>query len=293
MLNLTYENRIVAFLDILGFKKIIHESESDHSKLEKIYTSLEFLKTWEKPKEWNLDLIEIEENAQKKGIKAFDIKMNSSCTCFSDSIVVSIKVEGKEINEAFSTLITNLSLIGVKLISEGILLRGGITIGNLIHHDNGIIMGQALIDAYELENKYSKYPRIILSDKLIEKLNYPLIRKSDRYPYHQYIDRFEDGCVGFHQMIYFQVLQSWRNLEESEIKKELKKIKQQIIAGLDSSFETPSVYYKYLWLKNQYINLIILTDGLKEKFRDLNEGIAGHNIHYSYTDNFYNKKKYT
>lgn len=217
--------------------------------------------------------------------------MNSNCTCFSDSIVVSIKVEDKEINEAFSTLITNLSLIGVKLLSEGVLLRGGITIGNLLHHDNGIVMGQALIDAYELERKYSKYPRIILSDRLIKKLKYPLTRKSNRYPYHQYIDRFEDGCVGFHQMIYFQVLQSWTGLEGEEINKELRKIKQNIIAGLDSSFETPNIHHKYLWLKKQYKNLIILTDGLKEKFYDLNEGISGHNVHYSYTDNFYHKHK--
>ena len=289
--ELKYENRLVAFIDILGFKEIIKASEFNSSKLKLIYEILLFLKTREKPEEWNLQLIEIEEDVQKKGVGNFDIASKTSCTCFSDSIVVSVQVGDNNINEATSTLIANLSLIGAKLMTEGILFRGAITIGNIIHKDNGLIMGQALIDAYQLETNIAKNPRIVLSNKLLGLLNFPITTKKNRYPYHQYINRFDDGCVGFHQMIYFEVLQSWTEMETTKLKVELKKIKQTIIEGLDSSFEFADIHNKFKWLKTEYERLVILEDDIKEKIYELNNGIAGQNIHYAYTDNFYYPKK--
>lgn len=289
--DLKYEKRLVAFIDILGFKEIIRTSEFNSSKLKLIYETLLFLKTKEKPEEWGLQLVEIEEDAQKRGVANFDISTKTACTCFSDSIVVSIEIQDYNINEAATTLITNLSLIGAKLMTEGMLFRGALTIGNIIHKDNGLVMGPALIDAYQLECQVAKNPRIILSNKLLGLLNYPITTKRNRYPYHQYINRFEDGCVGFHQMVYFEVLQSWTEMEISKLKTELKKIKQTIIDGLDSSFEFPDIHSKFKWLKNEYEKLVITEDNVKEKIYEINEGIAGQNIHYSYTDNFYFPKK--
>ena len=64
-----YEERIVAFIDILGFKEIIKQSEKDSSKVELIYSVLEFLKNWETSEKWDLKLVEIEEDAQYKGVE--------------------------------------------------------------------------------------------------------------------------------------------------------------------------------------------------------------------------------
>ena len=168
-----------------------------------------------------------------------------------------------------------------------VFIRGAITIGELIHTENGIIMGPALIEAYELESKFAKYPRIILSEKLLKHLNYPVTRKANAYPYHQYISRFEDGSAGFHQMIFFQVVTVF---EHKKLKMYLKAIKNAIIKGLDSNMEHLDIFQKYLWLKNEYAKLIIFPDKLKEKIYEINEGIKEGNIHYSYTDNFYYPK---
>lgn len=74
------------------------------------------------------------------------------------------------------------------------------------------------------------------------------------------------------------------------------KIRKVIIKGLDESFEKPDVFEKFKWLKDQYHKLIILDDfdyetkseeNIKIKIRDLNEGIAGQNIHFSNRDDFY------
>jgi len=293
--QIKYEERLVAFIDILGFKEIVKQSEKDPSKISLIYSVLNYLKNWEIPEKWNLKLVEIEEDAQKKGVESFDIRGKTNSTSFSDSIVVSVKVDN-DVNEVASTLIVNLANIGAVLFEQGILFRGGLTLGNIIHNENGTVFGQGLIDAYKLESNNAKYPRIILSDKLIHCLNYPITTKKDRYPYHQYIDRFEDGCVGFHQMQYYQVMQSWEEMTIEKLTKSLEKIRKVIINGLDESFENPVVYEKYKWLKDQYHKLIILSDfdfetkteeNIKIKIRDLNEGIPGHNIHFSYTDDCY------
>ncbi|MEP3228086.1 MAG: hypothetical protein ABJN61_11645 [Flavobacteriaceae bacterium] len=282
-IDIQYENRIVAFIDILGFKEIIKKSENDSEQLQTVYEALGFLKKREIPDKWNLKLIEIEEDAQKRGMRGFDISNRTSASAFSDSIVISVQVDDENLDESLSTLVANLSFVGSKLISDGILIRGGLTVGKIVHTDNGIVFGQGLIDAFHLETRAAKFPRIILSDKLINKLNYPMMGKKERYPYHQYLRRFDDGCFGFHQMMYFQVLQNWPEISADDLISGLKKIKETIVNGLDTSFEYPDVFEKYIWLKEQYNDLIILDVDLP-KLYELRFGGDEFNIHFKETD---------
>ncbi len=233
--EIKYEKRLVVFMDILGFKEIVSQSEKDPEKIQLLFSVLNYLKDWEVSENWNLKFVEIEEDAQKKGVENFEIRGKTNSTSFSDSIVVSVKVNNNE-NEIASTLIVNLPYIGAVLLEKGILFRGGLTIGDIIHNENGTVFGQALIDAYNLERSSAIFPRIILSDKLLYKLNYPLETKSDRYPYHQYLERFDDGCVGFHQMIYYQVVQNWTEMTDEILIQNLETIRKVIIQGLDMSF---------------------------------------------------------
>jgi len=297
-IEIKYEKRLIAFIDILGFKEIVKQSENDISKVELIYSVLDYLKNWEVSEKWDLKLVEIEEDAQKRGIDKFDIRSKTNVTVFSDSIVVSVRVEDNT-NEMTSTLITILAYIGAVLLEKGILFRGGLTVGNLIHYENGTVFGQGLIDAYKLESGNAKFPRIILSDNLLNELNYPIESKRKRYPYHQYLDRFNDGCVGFHQMIYYQVVQKWTEMTTDLLIDSLGKVRKVIVNGLDSSFEKPDVFEKFKWLKEQYNKLIVLDDfdfgtktneNIKLKIWELNENIGGQNIHYSYTDSYYEFK---
>ena len=79
-------------------------------------------------------------------------------------------------------------------------------------------------------------------------------------------------------------------MSEDKLKQYLLKAKKTIISGLDRNLDNPDVFKKFDWLKNQYNRLIILEDKIKDPIRELNEGIAGNNIHFSYTDGFYNKR---
>jgi len=281
-----YKKSLVAFIDILGFKEMVNRSTDNHQDYSLLLETLMRFHDLEKPEAWTTDLIEVEEDAQMKGLDGFPISKKTRCTSLSDSIVVSVEIEN-DLNEAFSTLVANLSSIGAQLLKDGILIRGGIDLSE-VYHDNGIVFGKGMINAYELEEKVAQYPRIILSEKLISELNYPLLFKHKRYPYHQYIERFEDGCVGFHQLIFYQVLQNSTVLSDTQLIEDLRKTKDIIIHGLDDNFTSPRIFEKYMWLKKQYDKLIIFDDK-KEKLHDLSGPDVSHNIHYSYIDKVLNK----
>jgi hypothetical protein len=280
-----YKECIVAFIDILGFKELVNQSINNEEIYKKIYETLSKFKKLENHCSWQKDIIEVEEDAQKKNLKEFELKDKIKCTCFSDSILITVEVNNN-INEIFSTLIANLSRIGSELLCEGIIIRGGIDISK-IYHENNIIFGMGLINSYELEANIANYPRIVLSKDLISKLNYPLNNKKNRFPYHQYLKRFDDGCVGLHQLIFYQVHDNTPCIKTGdEIKEKLKKSKKTIIRGLDSNFTTPQIFLKYKWLKIQYDELII-NENLKEKIHDISEPDSSSNIHYEYINKLF------
>ncbi|HQA51972.1 MAG TPA: hypothetical protein PK419_03860 [Spirochaetota bacterium] len=137
-----YENRVIAYIDIMGFKELIAQSIIDKTKLYIIQTVVQYLKSWETTSEskWNTDWIDVEEDAQKKGLNYFRIKEKTACTCFSDTIVVSVQMQNDNINAILSTLISILSFIGSRLLLTGILWRGAITIGQLMHSNDNVII---------------------------------------------------------------------------------------------------------------------------------------------------------
>ncbi|WP_079491613.1 hypothetical protein [Maledivibacter halophilus] len=248
---------------------MVYKSESNIDLKRVIKTSLKYFKKWESPTRWGLKNTEIEESAQKKHLDRFDITEKTRCTCFSDSIVISVEVDDGNINEVFSTLVANIADMGEYILTNGVLIRGGVTVGNLYHDLGNVVFGSGLIEVYQIESSLAKYPRIVLSDKLIEKLNYPIYSKSASYPYHQYIDRLSDGTVGFHQMIVLQVVQNSTVITDKQLTEHLDLIRDVIIKGLDSSFNTPNVYEKYVWLKEEYEKLLIFTDDNEVKKKKL------------------------
>ena len=97
-------------------------------------------------------------------------------------------------------------------------------------------------------------------------------------------------------MKYYQVVESWTEMTKEKLLESLDNVRKAITDGLDMSFENPGVFEKYNWLKYQYERLIILSDfdseskthqNVKFKIHELNEGLYGQNIHYSYTDKAY------
>jgi hypothetical protein len=144
-----YERRIVAFVDILGFRKKIKETEGSDDGFNHIENLV---------KGFNLIEKAIRENFSQEIISGIQV------STFSDSIILSFPVE---IEDALFHTVNTLSWLQMNLLFQNqILLRGALTIGDILH-TNKIAFGPAFIKAYDLE-KDAKTPRIIIDPEIIQ-----------------------------------------------------------------------------------------------------------------------------
>lgn len=134
-----YTEKIVAFIDILGFKYFVN----DESKCEDIGAILKLPYF-------------IRQDGMAKMMKIKGVMMTS----ISDSLVFSI---GLKERGAMNKIVKLLSVFTQTLLSQySLLLRGGIAVGKL-YHDSDVVYGPGLVRAYELENKIAVYPRMVMA----------------------------------------------------------------------------------------------------------------------------------
>ncbi len=138
-MKISYKENIVLFMDVLGFSNLVFNK--DQSLIENYFSYI---------------LDDFNKNLSSKKFKYLLI---------SDSIVVSCLSSKENLSE----LIFVISKVQYQLLLKGILVRGGISFGDLyVNKSNNIIVGPGLINAYKLES-LSKYPRIIIDRRLIKR----------------------------------------------------------------------------------------------------------------------------
>jgi hypothetical protein len=144
--SLIYEDRIVAFLDILGWRSKIKQSVNDPELTKQLGVTLDIL-------EKHAHFVD---NTKNMGFPG-----DPQVTHFSDSIVLSVLKNDATCRQ----LIIYIQSITRTLLSLGMLVRGGISSGKLVHKGSNVY-GPSLNDAYDLEHKEAKSPRIILDRTL-------------------------------------------------------------------------------------------------------------------------------
>ncbi len=138
-MKINYQDRIVAFIDVLGFSNIVYSDNTD--SLHKYF---------------NFVLTSFKRAAHKH---SFDYYL------ISDSIVVSAK--DTQVN--LKAMTKMLCILQSHLFTHGILVRGAISYGQLYQNKtNNILVGSGLINAFNLEKK-AIYPRIILDRRFVKK----------------------------------------------------------------------------------------------------------------------------
>jgi len=150
-----YERRIVAFADILGWRAITQDKECTY--LYEVVNSI-------KKHADNFSEPMKETIANAPGFTSQDIAQHSGIefSFFSDSLAVSAPVACGEF------LFKILSWACDRLLSKGLLVRGGVTIGDVWHRER-IIFGPALVEAVEMEET-TEHPRLLCSEKLVKYL---------------------------------------------------------------------------------------------------------------------------
>lgn len=209
-----YENRIVLFLDILGFRNLIDNSIQDNDVFNSIYQAIYEINTYE----------------NKSG------KISSrEVTTFSDSIVISYPIDNSVLRRIFQE-IRDIVLV---LIKYGFVCRGGVGVGEL-YHKGSVVFGPAMVKAYELESQYAKVPRVIISNEDIERFNL------NRIEWDLSVD--EDGFTYFN-IFNFYYSESGQMMHISQFIKE----KLEEIISVNINNPDKNVRNKYIWLSNKLI----------------------------------------
>ncbi|MBC8146525.1 MAG: hypothetical protein H8E98_00900 [Bacteroidetes bacterium] len=215
MENTKYDERYVAFVDILGFTDLVGKSADSNStiSLADIVTALKFTPP----------------AGQDKIVlgRIGDIsKSNHQMSSFSDNIFISTD----STENGLMHIINHLEQISFKLLKLGFLCRGGLTKGLCYHHEN-IVFGPAVIEAHDIEKKVSKYPRVVLSDTVIQdgqNANAPIneifntfVRKDfdSKYFVHylRIIRLFSDSMEKDQQQDYIEMLRNIENKIEENL----------------------------------------------------------------------------
>jgi len=133
-----------------------------------------------------MTLTRCDESLPSENIKKISNHFPLTITQFSDSFVLSCPAENQH---SCSYLLQAVYLIHLMCFeSLGMMVRGGITLGKLIHEENGALFGPAMNEAYELESKSAIYPRVIISFDAYKHLSEKLPENKILNPIHKAFD---------------------------------------------------------------------------------------------------------
>ncbi|CRF35527.1 hypothetical protein BRSU_2714 [Brachyspira suanatina] len=153
-----FKECLVIFIDILGTR-----NNNSFESLYDINLFFRYLtKEQEKIDDYNINAHRI----YKRTVFSF-----SDCCYIIYDYKEGIKENIKDNIKLSWIALYNTNVMLEKLISEGYVFRGGITFGNVYYDkEKNIVFGPAVSEAYELESKYAKHPRVLIEENLAKQI---------------------------------------------------------------------------------------------------------------------------
>lgn len=226
------EQRIVAFLDIIGFSNYTKSaSENERDRLEKILDKASEANTLGHIKKTN---------------NWYEIL--PTITAISDSVIISLPLypnihsdtalsDNKYFvhSAAFESIFYVISNFISYFLEEGFLVRGGISCG-LVKHDKNIF-GTPYIEAVEAEKDFAIMPRVVLCNQLLQNLpkSEPILLSP--------MLRDNDG------VFYINWLKTFFSRNHKSL--DFNKIRGSIIRGLRCE-KSQKNYAKWCWMANYF-----------------------------------------
>lgn len=181
------EERLVAFIDILGFHGKVEEMSKKADIYERVRRTLEIAS--DKQVVFRRLLATYKEMGAEEPLAVFE---GLQMAHFSDNVVFSLPIDPNRQGESGDWLIFFASYFASRLLRGGILVRGGIARG-WTYHERNILFGQGMLAAHELESRVARVPRIVVADGVAKQASavakWRLKRDSDGV---WYIDLFAD-----------------------------------------------------------------------------------------------------
>lgn len=230
---MSYENRFIAFLDILGFKNWIEKTVINESIFNTIKAGLDYISN---------------EREELYHGHYSDMRINNKeISVFSDSIVISYSMD----KGSLFYVLMDLIYICINLNSKGIFVRGGVSFGKL-YHKNHECFGPAMVKAYELEQKQAIYPRIVVEPEVVK--NGIMNPGPANTPKQElaYIEKLlsEDKGEGIFYLDYLSQYEEMDSIEE--YMDLICKIKKHVANNLEQTKNHEHLFRKYIWFAKYY-----------------------------------------
>ena len=242
-----YEERYIAFVDILGFKELILESAKANPKVKPstIYNALDIHPTAIQ------DFFASLADMNRSESDSTDLRVHT----FSDFVVASTHK-----NEFGLCLLLFLCWhIASDWLSKSFLCRGGITIGKVLHRISDgnapLVFGPAFVQAYTLESEIADFPRIVLSKEVRQ--HYRAIVGSNspmppavRNVAKMLIQKCDDGPWSIDTFCHLRKngLSGLGNEHDTEARQ----FHEALKGHLDDATDTPHFYRKVRWLVDRF-----------------------------------------
>lgn len=248
-----YEQRLCAFVDILGFRDLVQRSRDRpvlQGQIRQLLREVVLARpVWERDSP--VDVIEARLRRQGVGdpkreaeLMVKDYAAAERGSSFSDSLVLSATLNDR----AITGLITSLLFLSRGLAELGKYARGAVCLG-LLCHEQDLCFGPAFIAAYELEENVAFYPRIVFTPEaheVVAKVQLPSVG-----PLAPYLREDIDGerFLDFLSQAALDLAGPFRANQMEEIRRELGR-------QLSSSQTSNLVRPKLVWLA-RYFNSVL------------------------------------
>jgi len=237
-----YEERVLAFIDVLGFEKAVENTieKVDGNEIEKI------------PEIQKINNL-LDEIRQYTIMSSFlsgelDIK-DRIVSQISDSVVISYSKESN-----FCHILHDAYFLCVKALQIGFLLRGAIVCGKVIHIENeNKLFGPAFLKAYNMEREKAIFPRIIIDSNFLDIAQANLSTCSDPNTEYNDLKRLIlEDFDGISFVNYFDKLYTGVNIGIKGEQEHLMWLSENLKTLEEKMTEDVRIKCKYLWFKEKY-----------------------------------------
>jgi hypothetical protein len=219
-----FQQRFIAFVDILGFSSIVDRM----SREDRLFTAVrDALKSLDRQareiQQYRRERREKRATTLRKGRVPLVRESNLQMTAFSDCYVLS------EVSPAWHVLAA-VQALGARFLAEGILTRGAVVQGKA-YHNGRVLFGPGIVEAYLLESEVAKYPRILVTESVREEV----------LGYHEglwkgrLLNRDVDGSWFINLLV--PSLSSWAPLSDVAVKRDLRAYLKKVRGSLVDAWE--------------------------------------------------------
>lgn len=226
--TLLFRRSFCAYIDILGFSEKI------------VANDLSFFSTYLNTLDKELKYIDqTHDLSGKEGFKSFELKI------FTDNFVFGHPWYDEFGESELGNIFDVLSHIQLTFTKSNIFVRGAVSVSDL-YMDENIVLGPAIIESYKLETEKALYPRIILSNEVVE-----IVKKHiNYYAEHNHSPQSKEYLVdidGHYFINYLFTLFYDHHYPENIIVSELNQHKEAVIQNLNTFKDNFKLFDKYAW----------------------------------------------